>query len=959
MKRIPIRHYSLILAVILSSLAVVIQWLDGFQRWNNFMFDQQVTLFSSEPNPNIVIVTIDDWSLEGLGRWPWSRAIHAEFIDRLTDAGARVVGLDILFLESDISHMGADQNLTDAMRRNGHVVLPSIIEATERSSSAQIRLPIQALAEAAAHVGYANMKSDSSGVIRGMSLTANINSKTERASFVKALWKAGHDEGENIQLAKQGQAASTKKQSGSPFFDYIRIPFSKKVGSYPSLSYIDVLRSEKLRKSLYNKYVLVGLNANGLGSRFATPISQSGELMSGVEFNAHALSALLKNEMIDDLKFSWRIVLTVFLVFIPVLLYGFVRSGRTFYISFSFILMTLFISEFLLKNYHLWFSPVPILVGIFSGCMLWRARRSKFIAQLLFNEKAKARATLLAVGDAVVTTDAQGKIEFMNPAAEKMSGYTSVGARGRLFNHIFMVQSIDECEAGFLSMKGENAIFENATSSNTQIQCLINQKEEKYAIQLAVNPIFDDAGTVSGIVYAISDLTEVFKISQRMAHLATHDTLTELPNRMLLHDRLTQAVNSASRSKKHIALLFIDLDGFKKINDGLGHSAGDLLLVQVAKRLKASIRKMDTAARWGGDEFVIMLESLDHEEIVVEIAEKILQNMSLPLSVFGQDVFITPSIGVSLFPKDGNTADGLLARADAAMYSVKENGRNAFHFYSKELNKTAKARLEMEKDLRVALLNGDFELYYQPQVNLQTRQIVGAEALIRWKHREKGTILPSEFIALAEDVDLITPIGEWVLEAACKQLQSWRNQNMPEVHIDVNISPRHFMQGDLLKKVKSLVKKYGIKPNFLGIEITESLMMKDIEPVIKTLEGLRNLGVSISLDDFGSGFSSLNYLKRLPIDKLKIDQSFIKNLFINKDDISIVQAVIVLGHKMNMQIVAEGVETHEQLMFLKENNCDIGQGYHFDKPLPPFHLASHGRFWDPMTPKLTHNEPVH
>lgn len=962
MKRIPIQYYALTLAVILSLAAVLTQWSGVLQRWDNFIFDRQVTLFSSESNTDIVVITIDDWSLESLGRWPWSRAVHAEFIDRLTESGVKAVGLDILFLESDEGGAAADTRLADAIRRNGNVVLPSIVEMADRSSSTRVRLPIQKLAEAAAYLGHTNMRPDGSGVIRGVNLSENLESGIEvQLSFIKALWKVGnHSKKENIPLSQWDNGSLVEQQLDKEFSGYIRIPFSGKPGSYRSLSYADVLRSEKLRKTLYGKYVLVGLNANGLGSRFVTPASSNGELMSGVEFNANALSALLKNEIIRDLKAPWGIVLTVLLVFIPAFLYGRVLARRTFYISISFLLLTLLISFVLLKIYHLWFAPSVALVSISVGCTLWGIRRSKFIAQLLFSEKAKARATLLAIGDAVIKTDAQGKIDFMNPAAEKMSGYSLKGAQGRLFNHVFIIQGLEECGSEFpFSMKGENPIFESVTASNTQVQCLTNQVNEKYAVQLAVNPVFDEAGTVSGIVYAISDLTEVFKISQQMAHLATHDSLTELPNRMLLHDRLAQGINVASRSKKNIAILFIDLDGFKKINDALGHSAGDLLLVQVAKRLQVSIRKMDTAARWGGDEFVIMLESLDHEEFAVEIAEKIVQTMSQSFSIFGQDIFITPSIGISVFPKDGKTADGLLAKADAAMYSVKENGRNAFHFYSKELNKTAKARLEMEKDLRVALLNGDFELYYQPQVNLQTRQIVGAEALIRWKHRIKGTILPSEFISLAEDIDLITPIGEWVLEAACQQLQSWRNQNMPEIHIAVNISPRHFMQGDLLNKVKELVKKYGIKPSFLGIEVTENLMLKDIDQVIETLEGLRALGVSIALDDFGSGFSSLNYLKRLPIDKLKIDQSFVKNLFTNKDDISIVQAVIILGQKMGMQIIAEGIETHEQYLFLKENNCDIGQGFYFDKPLPPFHLVSHGRFWDPITQGVENDKAIH
>jgi diguanylate cyclase (GGDEF)-like protein len=807
------------------------------------------------------------------------------------------------------------------------------------------------LAEAAAYLGYTTMNPDSSGVVRGINLSIYDNSTTEQLSFIKALWKVGNDgEKENTPLSQRNKLLSDKKLENN-FSEYIRIPFSGKVGLYPSLSYVDVLRSETLRRALYDKYILIGLNADGLGSQFITSLSQQGELMSGTEFNAHALSALLKNEPILNIKPFWNIALTVLLVVIPIFLYSIVRPSRTIPLSISFMLLTLLLSFILLKAYHIWFGASAVLVFIALGCLLWGIRRSRFISRLLFNERAQARATLLAIGDAVITTDAQGKIEFMNSAAEKMSGYSSSRARGQVFPHIFIFKDVGECECGCghgdrLLVNSDNPLFKKATVSNSQLQCLTNQAKERYAVQLAVNPIFDGAGSVSGIVYAISDLTEVFEMSQQMAHLATHDVLTELPNRLLLHDRLTQAINLAGRSKKHIATLFIDLDGFKKINDGLGHSAGDLLLVQVAKRLQLSIRKMDTAARWGGDEFVIMLEGLDHEEFVVEIAEKILQTMSEPMDVYGQEVFITPSIGISLYPKDGTTADGLLAKADAAMYSVKENGRNGFHFYAKELNKTAKARLEMEKDLRIALLNSEFELYYQPQVNLETRQIVGAEALIRWKHPKKGTILPSEFISLAEDINLITPIGEWVLEAACKQLQAWRNQNMPEIHLAVNISPRHFMQGDLLKKVKSLVKKYGIKPNCLGIEVTENLMLKDIDQVIETLNGLKRLGISIALDDFGSGFSSLNYLKQLPIDTLKIDQSFIKNLFTNKDDVSIVQAVVILGHKMGMTIIAEGIETHEQYLFLKENNCNVGQGFYFDKPIPAFHLASHGRFWD-------------
>ncbi|MCK5889938.1 MAG: EAL domain-containing protein [Methylococcales bacterium] len=939
MKRLPAKYYALILATTLALLASLTQWMGGLKHWNNVLYDQQIVLFSGEANSDIAIITIDDWSLESLGRWPWSRNIHAEFIDSLTEADVLAVGLDILFLEPSSEEPEADLRFAEAIQRNGKIVLPSIVDISKTLSRIQVRLPIQELAEAAVYLGHTSISPDNSGVVRGVNLTANVSPTTQMSSFVKAVWKVGWvSEKENIgRFGKTGEALS-KEQLEKTLSNYVRIPFSGKVGLYQSISYVDVLRSEKLRKSLYGKYVLVGFNAVGLGSRFVTPVSEYGSLMSGIELNAHALSMLLKNEPIVEIKAPWDVLLTGFLVFIPIALYGVLSVRYTFLVSIVFIPLSVLISLFLLQTYHLWFGPAAAIIAIFIGYLLWGSRYSEFLSQLLFKEKAKAKATLLAIGDAVITTDAQGKVEFMNPAAEKMSGYSSIRAKGQAFNHIFLIKGIEECEAS-LSVMDENPIFESATSQ-TQIQCLTNKSGQKYAIQLAVNPIFDDAGIVSGIVYAISDLTEVFNISQRMAHLATHDSLTELPNRVLLQDRLKQAINQAKRSKKHLAILFIDLDGFKKINDGLGHSAGDLLLVQVAKRLQTSIRQVDTAARWGGDEFIIMLENLDHEEYVVEIAEKILYIMSLPLNVFGQDVFITPSIGISLFPKDGKTAEGLLARADAAMYSVKESGRNAFNFYSKELNKTAKDRLEMEKDLRQALLNNDFEIYYQPQVDLKTHQIVGAEALIRWRHREKGLILPEQFISLAEDVDLIIPIGEWVLREVCQQLKAWRDQGMAEIHIAVNLSPRQFLQKNLLTKITSLVNEYEIKPNSLGIEVTESLMLKNISQVIATLKELKLLGISIALDDFGTGFSSLNYLKQLPIDTLKIDQTFIRNLFTNQDDINIVQAVIVLGHKMGMKIVAEGIETHEQLLFLKEQNCDIGQGYYFDKPLEADKLIS-------------------
>ncbi len=925
-------------AFLLALMAAGIQWFGGFQHWNDMVFDFQSKFFAREVNPEIVIITIDDRSLESLGRWPWSRNIHTEFIDKLTEAEVRAIGLDILFLDPDHDEPEADVRLAKAIQLNGRTVLPGVIEMAEVASDVKVRLPIPELAEAAALLGHVNVNLSKAGVARGIHLHANINSAIHIPAFAKALMNIGTANSKHTVVTEQG-LGYPEAEKFTPFTHFVRIPFSGSAGHYQALSYIDVLRSEKLRKKLYGKYVLVGLNATGLGARFATSVSSSSELMSGVEFNANALDMLLQQKPILPLNRLWALLLTIVLVFFPVYSYRFFLSGwSTLFIAIFFILLSFSISCFLLFVHHLWFEPAAVILTLSLGYLLWSSRHLDVVSQMLFQEKQQANATLLAIGDAVVTTDKQGNIEFMNPAAENLVGHSLTKAKGQRFEMVFPIKKSEECNQLY------NVITRNSIHADVfnkaQIECLIDSSGKKHAVQLSANPVHDRSGVISGIVYGISDLTDMLNISQRMAHIATHDSLTELPNRVLMHDRLTQAINVAGRSGKHIAILFIDLDGFKKVNDGLGHTGGDLLLKEIAKRLQESVRQVDTTARWGGDEFVIMLENLAHEEYVVEIAEKIIYNSSQPFNIFDQEVFVTPSIGISLFPKDGETADGLLARADAAMYGVKDSGRNAFSFYSKGFNDSARERLELEKQLRDALSQGDFEVYYQPQIDLKTNMIISVEALLRWRHSTKGLVLPTKFIGLAEDVGLIIPIGAWLVESVCQQIQVWRGLGISKIQVAVNLSPRQFLQKDLVAMFTECINKYSIEPGDLLVEVTESLMMKDVDQAAKILEELKAVGISVALDDFGMGYSSLNYLKRFPIDKLKIDKSFIDNLFSNPDDASIVEAIIVMAHKMKMQVVAEGVETQDQLTYLIKHDADIGQGFYFDRPLKAEKLSS-------------------
>ncbi|HJW81879.1 MAG TPA: EAL domain-containing protein [Acidiferrobacterales bacterium] len=436
-------------------------------------------------------------------------------------------------------------------------------------------------------------------------------------------------------------------------------------------------------------------------------------------------------------------------------------------------------------------------------------------------------------------------------------------------------------------------------------------------------------------VAILQDITARKHAEARLVYLANYDTLTDLPNRVLLGQRLTKAIEEAEHSERLVAVLFIDLDRFKVINDTLGHDSGDELLKVVARRLSEAVRPGDTVARYGGDEFVIVLANVAHIDDVTRVVHKILGRLSPAITIGGRELFVTPSIGVTLFPFDDDTSDELLRNADSAMFDAKEQGGNCFRFYTAEMNARAERRLTLETGLRHALERGEFLLHYQPQVDIVSGEILGAEALIRWQHPDWGLVSPAEFIPLAEETGLILPIGEWVLTEACTQTRRWHDAGHAGLRIAVNLSGRQLAQKNLVEIVAATLTRCAVARGMLELEITESLLMQDLERIAATLEALAALGVTVSMDDFGTGYSSLSYLKRLPIDVLKIDQSFVHDISSDPDDAAIVQAIIAMAHSLGIKVIAEGVETAEQLAFLRQHRCDGMQGYYFSRPLPP------------------------
>jgi diguanylate cyclase (GGDEF)-like protein len=440
---------------------------------------------------------------------------------------------------------------------------------------------------------------------------------------------------------------------------------------------------------------------------------------------------------------------------------------------------------------------------------------------------------------------------------------------------------------------------------------------------------------IIGRVFSFRDVTQRKAMEEQLIHQATHDTLTLLPNRVILQDRIQQELRYSKRSNKMATLLFFDLDGFKLINDSLGHDFGDILLQSVARRLERCVREQDTVSRWGGDEFVILLTSLSQEKDVVSIVHKCLEAVGEPFVLDKHTVSVTSSVGISILPKDGLTPSTLLKNADSAMYTAKASGRNNYKFYSSDMNQNTENKLGLINDLHEALDAQQLILHYQPLIDLKSGSIIGAEALLRWYHPLRGWVSPQEFIPIAEETGLILPIGEWVLRNACLQSKSWQQEHLKPIFMSINFSGQQFRQRDIRELVNDIINETQIDPKYLNLELTESVIMENSQVYLNYMLELKKLGVSLVIDDFGTGYSSLSYLKRFPVDKIKIDQSFISGLPNDSDDAAIVRAILAMAKQLNLEVVAEGIETNEQLSFLRKHSCNIGQGFLFSRAIPP------------------------
>ncbi len=574
---------------------------------------------------------------------------------------------------------------------------------------------------------------------------------------------------------------------------------------------------------------------------------------------------------------------------------------------------------------------------LLGSLVIWRITREiRYLveAQRKTESILRQSATVFeSASEGVVITDVDANIIAVNKAFTDITGFAEKEVLGK--------------NASFLKSGRHDLEFYKAMWSS-----LLQQGEWKGEISgrrkngeifpkwQTINAVRDDEGSLTHYVSIFLDISQMKESEEKLQYLAHHDALTGLPNRLLLNARLEHSLQQASRKSTNVAVLFLDLDHFKKVNDSLGHAVGDHLLQLVAKRLLSSIREEDTIARLGGDELAIVLGSLDDVRYAATAAQKILDELAKPFEIDGRELFVSASIGISTYPENGRDTITLLKNADAAMYMAKSDGRNGYHFYSNDHSARVCESFSLETNLYRALEREELFLHFQPQVSLQSGKIVGVEALVRWQHPEIGLVSPARFIPLAEENGLIGAIGKWVLHTACAQAKAWQDDGLTPVRISVNLSGRQLEQDNIVQEVHAVLDDTGLDPSYLELELTESSVMKRAERAVKILDAFRELGITIAIDDFGTGYSSLSYLKRFPVDRLKIDRSFVRDIPQDANDVALARAIVALGHSLNLSVVAEGVETVAQRELLTSMGCDEMQGFLYSKPGTASELAS-------------------
>jgi len=914
------------IAILLTGVAYL-AYAEVLERLDYILYDKIAVLQQYPQDPDIVIIAIDDESFKALGRWPWSRGVHAELINRLSSVGNSAAAIDLLLSEPQDSDPYADRLLAYAIAAHGGVIFPAAPALEAGTEALTLVQPLPLFTQQAA-LGHTDVELDSDGVARRVFLYAGINAPAWPALGL-ALTNPAAARAMNQALAQVEVA-----QAG----DWVRaqealIPYAGESGSFRKLSYAQVLFDDETLGSLRDKTVIIGMTATGMGARFATPLSPlNHQPMTGVEWHANVFSMLTTGRVIYPVRAGVTTVISV--VWVSLVLAVIAWSGKSFTVPplLALIAAAVFLAGLMLEFYRIWIPPGAALLGTLSLYPLWNWRRINDFLRTFWMSKAHSNAALESIGDGVIITDALDQVIYINKGAENILRTRLDQIKGKRLAEILR----DDAKAGDWSGdQTEKDRMADSFGKPGMIECALKTAQgNERTVRITRNQLFDDQETVMGSVIAMTDITDRVELAQQVAHQQSYDALTKLPNRSRLLVQFDDQIQTIQDSGKIIAVFFITLDNFKKINDAMGHHAGDKLLQMVSARLCDFAAAEGILARWGGDEFVLLSSGLTKEGSAPAMAQKMLDAIRQRFEIDGLEVFVSASIGVSFYPEDGVSSEAVLERAGTAMYRVKKDGGNHFGFYSAESSVVwTRDQLELERELRAAIKNDELQVLFQPIVNAQSHRIARIEALVRWPHPKRGYLSPGEFLPLAEDIGQIEQLGEIVLKTSCIAAYKLRQLGYP-VNVSVNVNPRQLLNPHFPQTIVQVLRDTGLPAKSLILEITESAIVNDMERVSKVLEEIKCLEILIALDDFGTGYSSLTLLRELPIDILKIDKSFVRTLDQNRNDLKIVQAIIGLGKNLGLTVIAEGVETEQQVKLLLQHACYYHQGFYFSRPIP-------------------------
>ena len=887
------------------------------QPLDRAIYDLAIRGMQRAPDPTVAIVVVDDDALAVFGRWPWPRRIHAELVRKLTAAGARGIGMDILFAEADEGDPDGDRMLARAIQESGRVVLPVFPAPDGNSGRLRESLPLLPL-RSGASLGHVDVELDPDGMVRGLYLLAGLG-RPRWPAFSLALLQQDPPPGWHLPAAQRNPE---REPAGTGVWVRDRrvlIPYTGPQGHYPLLSYVDVLDRPAGSLGLQDKWVLVGVVATGIGDSLPVPATGGHRLMSGIEFNANVLDALLNDRMMRPLGPLWSALLTGLLVLSPAVAARRWHHGA---LAWSlFLLLTLAIDVTLLAGAGLWYPPASALLATTLGLLLWHWLHTGGRLRRVELESEVVRASLTDLDSGLISTDAAGCVEYLNPAAERLLGRPLVQLRGRPVTEMLVCEALSTGAPLPVETKPEGE----------QVRCrLVGSGVADPCLWLTMRAIRDKTGRVHGRILTLRDRATG---EQGGGGAVQIDPVTGLPGRSLMMIQLKQVLSRAARSGGEVALLYIRLDRFRRISAGMGFQALERLLEEVAFRLRNTVRESDVVARHGSDEFTVLLDAADTSaQAATRVGRKLLEELTRPYFIDGQRVQLLVYIGVCAYPHDGRDAEELLQNACSAVNHT--SGRSGLHFFSRSRQRRTEQQQRLESDLAGALERGELELRFQPQIDIASSRMVAAEVLLRWRRNGRDLVSPMEFIPIAEECGLIQDIGLWVFEQACRHLTTWEGKGLWLPRLAINVSPVQ-LEGELTQMLAQVMERHGVDPSRLELELTEGAIIQAMESAVRALSAFQKLGGSVAVDDFGTGYSTFSYLRQLPIDRIKIDKSFIHDMTLEQDDDIIILSIISMAKGLDLEVVAEGVERSEQLALLRAHGCHLAQGYLLSPPLPP------------------------